>query len=163
MKPFITAIKLMLASFIIPWLVMASLFAMSQTNPPKITVPVLKETMSLTPVWHNLPTAYRNQHRLVIAGFPLAVFCAVCLMMINPNERKTVGAFTLGVTVLVALAANGLDCSWLFRTRPDLIQTQTLLRSIPWVVIGIIALWIMTGKQKVEPSPAPYGSPTTKA
>ncbi|MFH1476130.1 MAG: hypothetical protein ABIH24_01370 [Verrucomicrobiota bacterium] len=142
---------MLIAAFLIPLIVMASWFALSQTNPKRMTIPVLNNVMRLTPVWHNLPTAYRNQHRLVIAGLPIAVFLALAVMMINPDRRKTITVFILGSTLITALAANGLDCLWLFRTRPEWIGPQTVIRSIPWFVLGAVVWWSTRIKYKAEP------------
>ena len=144
-----TGIMVLIAAFFIPWIVMASLFAFSQTNPPRIAIPALHEVMKLTPVWHDLPTAYRNQHRLVIAGLPVATVLALAVM-INPGRRKTITAVVLSTTLITALAANGLDCLWLFRLRPEWIRTQMIVRSIPWFVIGTITWWALTRKEKTE-------------
>ena len=146
----------MLVAFLIPCAVMASWYALSQTNPPKIAIPVLNDAMRLNPIWHNLPTAYRNQHRLVIAGLPIALLLAASAMLINPKNTRTVKAFILGSTIATAIAANWLDCSWLFRMRPEWIDQQTAIRSIPWVILGVISLWISTRKQKAEQSGPAY-------
>lgn len=138
---------MLMAAFLIPWIAMASWFALSQTHPPTITIPVLNDVMRLTPIWHNLPTAYRNQHRLIIAGLPVAIILALAALMIRPSNRKTITAFILGSTLITALAANGLDCSWLFRTRPEWIGAQTMIRSIPWLAIGAITCWLFRRKK----------------
>lgn len=146
-----TGIIVFIAAFLIPWIVVASWFALSQTNPPRMTIPVLNNAMRLTPVWHNLPTAYRNQHRLVIAGLPIAVLLALAAMMINPDRRKTITVFILGSTLITALVANWLDCLWLFRTRPEWIGPQTVIRSIPWFMLGAVVWWSTRIKYKAEP------------
>jgi hypothetical protein len=71
--------------------------------------------------------------------------------MIHPSNRKTITAFVLGSTLITALAANGLDSLWLFRTRPEWIGAQTVIRSIPWFVIGAITCWVLRRKEKTEP------------
>ena len=146
----------MLIAFLIPCAAMASWYALSQTNPPKIAIPVLNDAMKLNPIWHNLPTAYRNQHRLVIAGLPITLLLAASAMLINPKNTRTVKAFILGSTIVTAIAANWLDCLWIFRMRPEWIEQQTAIRSIPWVILGVISLWIMTRKQKAEQGVAGY-------
>jgi hypothetical protein len=156
MKRLIIALKVMLVAFLIPCAVMASLYALSQTNPPKIAIPVLNDAMKLNPIWHNLPTAYRNQHRLVIAGLPIALLLAASAMIINPTNTRTVKTFILGSTIVTAIAANWLDCSWLFRMRPEWIEQQTAIRSIPWVILGVISLWISTRIQKPNKALHPY-------
>lgn len=129
---------------------MASFFALSQTRPPKIDVPVLRDAMKLTPVWHNLRTAYQNQHRLVLAGLPLAAIFSAASIVIKPKKRRVVLAYTIAAGVLIALAANALDCCWLFRLRPEWIGTQTIIRSIPWIIIAAISMLFTTGKERAE-------------
>ena len=159
MKRITTAFRILLAAFLIPWMAMASFFALSQTRPPKIDVPVLRDAMKLTPVWHNLRTAYQNQHRLVLAGLPLAAIISAASIVIKPKKRRVVLAYTIAAGVLIALAANALDCCWLFRLRPEWIGTQTIIRSIPWIIIAAISMLFTTGKERAEPSSSPYSSP----
>ncbi len=148
MKRIITAIQLLFIAFVIPCILMSSWFALTQTKPPKITAPVLKDVMKLTPICHNLPTAYLNQHRLMIAGLPTAIVLAIISLFINPKRRQIIFATRIGSTILVAVAASRLDCSWLFRTHPEWIGEQTVIRSLPCIGIGFAALWILEWRRR---------------
>ncbi|MDF3130679.1 hypothetical protein P0Y35_15830 [Kiritimatiellaeota bacterium B1221] len=144
MKRIETTIKVLLSAFLIPLAIMASWYALSQTNPPVIEASFVNVAMKLTPIWDNLATAYRNQHRLVLAGFSMTIILVTCSLFINPKKNRSIRIFTTGASILVAVAANSFDCCWLFRVRPEWIGPQIVIRSIPWVIIGFFSIWIMT-------------------
>lgn len=134
----------MLAAFLIPLLVMASVFALSRTNPPTITLPIINDAMHLTPLWHDIPTAFRNQHRLLIAGLPIALILSLLGMIVHPKHSRIIAVWISISCLLVAIAANGLDCSWIFRTDPDTICKQVMIRSGLWTMIGLLFTWMLT-------------------
>jgi hypothetical protein len=152
MSRILNGLKLALVAFLIPWTAMASFFALTQTAPPIFENAYLKRTLKLNPIWHDLPTAYLNQHRLVIAGLPVAMLLAAACLAINPKRKRVISFFTTVSIVTVATAANTLDCWWLFRSEPEFILPSALVRSIPWIAVGAIALGLASVAVKVIPT-----------
>jgi hypothetical protein len=152
MPRILNALKLVLVAFLIPWIAMASSFALTQTAPPIFENAYLKRTLKLNPIWHDLHAAYRNQHRLVIAGLPATIVLAGCSLFINPKRRRTVSCFTIGSIAAVAYAANNLDCWWLFRSETEWILPLTLIRSVPWIGVGVASYLALAGVENFFPA-----------
>lgn len=148
MSRILTALNLIIVAFLIPWIVMATIFALTQTSPPVVDIPWIKTVFRYTPIWDDLHTAFRNQHRLLIAGLPTFIFLAALALLINPKNRNIIFAFYVASIVTVAFFANRLDCWWLFRGQTEYIFSQSVIRSIPWIACGMSCLWILTRIQK---------------
>lgn len=137
-----------LASSLVPWLFMASFFALTQTNPRVIEAPLLTELLALEPTWHNVATAFLNQSRLGAASFGIAFLCALFVAAINPIRRKAISICVLVAVLIAAIVANGIDCMFSFRSS-ELAMIQTLIRSIPWFSIGVVFWWMAEYESKL--------------
>ena len=144
MKRLGTALLVILVAFAVPFTTMASWFALSTSGPSKLNVPVLNNAMKLTPLYHSSRTAFRNQHRLAFGSLLIALFLGLLSVIIDPDNKKKVGVYILVSTLCTGLAGNLLDCSWLFRGSHGLILPLTLMRTIPWFIVGTITWFILS-------------------
>ncbi len=128
-----------MSAFFVPCVIAGSILALTQTRPPVIGLPFTGSVFGLTPTWHNAQTAFRNQHRLFMGGIIMSLPFAGLVMIPAAKHKTLIKTFGLIGIFMVALAANGLDCLWLFRPRYDLIIVMVIRRALLWAGIGAAA------------------------
>ncbi len=141
-----------ISAFFVPWLIAGSVLALTQTRPPVIDLPFLRSVFGLTPTWHNLQTAFRNQHRLFLGGIIMSLPFAGLVMISVADHKSLIRTFAFIGIFMVALAANGLDCLWLFRPGHDLIIVMAIRRALPWAGIGAVAYTGLNNLLHIEAS-----------